>query len=92
MLTIKQLKEMKPGIFLKGEVIDSPNGINMENSGRQLKWVAVRGGIHDWAIYCYLADGYSYEYVRDYGSKVISEENIKRVVPCDNESFKMYRY
>jgi len=91
MLTLKQLKEMKPGIFAKGETIDSPDGINMENSGQQLKWVAVRGLIHDWAIYCHLTD-YSYEVVRDVGNKVTGEQNIKRLVSCDDEAFKMYRY
>ena len=35
MLTLQKLKEMKPHtIFLKGEIVDSPDGINMENTGR----------------------------------------------------------
>ena len=98
MLTLKKLKEMKPGIFAKGEIIDSPEGINIDNTGMMLRWVAVRGRIHDWAIYCDFAENpydfseNSYEYVRDYGNKVTWDYNIKRVVPCDDESFKMYRY
>jgi len=92
MLILKQLKEMKPStIFLKGEIIDSPDGINMENSGNQLKWVACRGGIHDWAIYCDSCDK-TWEEIKSYGNKVTGEENIKRLVPCDDEAFKMYRY
>jgi len=51
-------------------------------------WVAVRGGIHDWAIY--KGQG-TKEYIRDWGNKVHSEEEIKLLVPCDKESFNMYR-
>ena len=92
MLTLKKLKEIKSGtIFAKGEIVDSPYGINMANTGALLKWVAVRGGIHDWAIYCQLAHN-SYEYIRSQGDKVHSEENIKKLVPCDDEVFKMYRH
>ena len=82
---------MESGIFAKGEIIDSPDGINMMNSGKQLKWVAVRGYIHDWAIYCHLADC-SYKYIRDFGDKVHSKETIRKIVPCDDEAFKMYRH
>ena len=63
-LTLQDLKNMKPNtIFARGESIDSPEGINMTNSGKILRWLAVRGGIHDWAIYCHFADK-SYEWIR----------------------------
>lgn len=92
MLTLKQLKEMEPDtIFAKGEIIDSPDGINMENTGKQLRWVACRGGIHDWAIYCHLADK-DWDFIKTQGNKVIREKNIKKLIPCDDEAFKMYRY
>jgi len=92
MLTLQKLKEMKPDtIFTQGEIIDSPEGINMTNSGRMLKWVAVRGGIHDWAIYCHFANN-TYEWVYRFGDKVYSKGNIKKLVNCDDEAFKMYRY
>ena len=83
---------MKPStIFLKGTMVDSPDGINMGNTGKQLRWLAVRGGIHDWAIYCHLADK-DWDFIRTQGNKVGGEENIKRLVPCDDEAFKMYRH
>ena len=92
MLTLEKLKEMKPDtIFAKGEIVDSPDGINMTNSGKMLKWIVIRGGIHDWAIYCHLAEK-DYEWIKDYGDKVHSKENIKKLVSCDDEAFKMYRY
>ncbi len=91
-LTLQQLKDMKPDtIFMSGETTDGPEGINMDNTGQSLKWVAVRGGIHDWAIYCDMAYKSEGE-IRDMGNKVTSEENIKKLVPCDDEAFEMYRY
>lgn len=91
MLTLKMLKDMDPGVFMTGEIVDSPDGINMMNSGQQLRWVATRGGIHDWAIYVGPASQ-SIEDVKDYGDKVTSERNIKKLVECDDEAFEMYRY
>ena len=92
MLTLKKLKEMQPNtIFLKGEIIDSPDGINITNSGKQLRWVASRGEIYDWSIYCHFADK-DYDWIRDMGDKVIGKENIKRLVSCDDEAFEMYNY
>ena len=93
MLTVKMLKEMKPGaIFARGEVVDSPLGINMIGSGRQLRWLAVRGmGIHDWAIYCHYAE-YPWEFIRQSGDKVCRESHIRKLVLCDDKAFKMYRY
>ncbi|OGY24255.1 MAG: hypothetical protein A2Y57_04190 [Candidatus Woykebacteria bacterium RBG_13_40_7b] len=95
MLTLKELKEMEPDtIFAQGEIKDSPAGINMAGTGKVMKWVAVRGGIEDWAIYCDnpFQPQLSYEGVRDYGDKLKMEEHIKKLVPCDDEAFKMYRY
>jgi ABC-type Fe3+-hydroxamate transport system substrate-binding protein len=83
MLTLKQLKEMQPDtIFASGVGMDGQD---------EIRWVAVRGGIHDWAIY-YGRLSQSKEEIRDYGDKLFSEEKIKRFVPCDDEAFDMYRY
>lgn len=91
MLTIAQLKEMQPGVFATGETTDDPAGVNMTGSGQPLRWVASRGGIHDWAIYIHKAD-WSVEDVKNMGDKVTSEHNIKKLVPCSDEAFAMYRY
>ena len=90
-LTLEMLKEMRPGTFAKGEIVDCPDGINMTNSGKLLRWVAVRGGIHDWAIYCLFADN-SYEEIRRVGDKIHNPKHIRKLVPCTDEAFKMYRY
>lgn len=91
MLTLKMLKDMPEGtIFAQGETTDDENGLNMTHSGKKLRWVAVRGDIHDWAIYCHWADR-DWEWIRWHGDKVHSKDNIKRMVEADEEAMKMYR-
>ena len=95
MLTLEKLKKMKPSTrFGQGYIEDSPAGINMANTGKTIKWVAVRGDIHDWAIYSdnpYSPQN-SFQSVAELGDKVGSVENIKKLVPCDDEAFEMYSY
>lgn len=90
-LTLGQLKYMEPGIFATGTVSDNPTGINMTNSGRTLRWVAVRGQIHDWAIYV-APEEWSAEATKRQGDKVHDILNIKKLIDCDNEAFAMYRH
>ena len=92
MLDIQMLKTMPPlTIFATGVTTDDENGINMTRSGKELRWIACRGGIWDWCIYCHWSDK-TIEWIHDYGDKVTSKENIKKLVPCDDEAFQMYRY
>jgi len=93
-LTLQQLKDMKPGVvFADGITENSPDGVYMTNSdmGRKMIWVAKRGGIHDWAIYIHWADK-SVQWVTEHGDKVTNKGNIKKLVPCDDEAFAMYRH
>jgi len=92
MLTLQKLKDMKPHeIIDTGTVSDNHIGINMSNSNELLRWVAVRGGIHDWAIYIYFAFK-DVEWILRAGDKVHDKENIQKLVPCDDEAFKLYRH
>ena len=92
MITLEELKEMEPNtIFADGLAVDSPIGINMTNSGQNLRWIAIRGGIWDWAIYCHTADK-SLEWIKKSGDKVHNENTVKKLVPCDKEAFEMYRH
>lgn len=91
MLTLKKLKEMKPNT-----IFEFKPGKNAE---RTFMWVAVRGGIHDWAIYTSLNAipmvdfwGGDKQGIADVGQKVTDEKTIRELVPCDEEAFKMYRY
>ena len=91
-LTVKQLEEMSyDKIFAKGEIIDSPQGLNMSNSKGMLRWIAVRGAVGDWAIYCHWADK-NWEWINRLGDKVYDKRNIKMLVPCTDEAFRRYRY
>lgn len=74
----------------------------------QVKWVAIRGGggMHDWAIYHSLDANFeqadyldgdshlrkSWEQIAKSGAKLHHEDEIKKLVPCDIEAFKMYRF
>lgn len=92
MLTLQQLKDMpSDDIFATGVAIDNEDGLFMANTGKELRWVAVRGGIHDWAIYYHFSDK-SADWIRSYGDKVYDERNIKKLVPCNEEAFALYRY
>jgi hypothetical protein len=83
---------MPPGHEIaRGEAADSPQCLNMTGSGRILWWIALRGTIHDWTIYCHFADRH-WDWIKNWGDKVHSETHIRRLVPCDDEAFEMYRY
>ena len=83
MITLQQLKDMSPDtIFASGVGMDGRD---------EIRWVACRGGIHDWVIYYGRLDQ-SEGYIKSSGDKLFSEDKIKKFVPCDDEAFKMYRY
>lgn len=91
MLTLQQLKDMQPdSIFATGTINDGPTGINLANTGKTLRWVACRGGIHDWAIYAQ-AEDWSEQRVKEMGDKVHNRDNVQKLVPCDDEALAMYR-
>jgi len=91
-LTITKFNEIPAGeVFAKGTEIDDPAGLHVANSGKELKWVAVKGFNNDWCIYCHWAT-VSYDYVESNGDKVTLEHNIQKVVPCTKEVFARYRF
>ncbi len=93
MLTLQELKDMKPGVFACGMTTNDEKGVYMTDTrkGDNMYWVAQRGGIHDWAIYIHWVEN-GLDYCRKHGDKVTGKDNIKKLVPCDDEAFKMYRY
>lgn len=92
MLTINDLMRFQPRtIFATGTAKDEPGGLFMAGTGKELRWVAVRGAIEDWAIYCHYAECDEYD-IRDHGDKVCFETHIRRLVPCDDEAYAMYRF
>lgn len=92
MLTVSKLENMTEGeVFATGLTIDNYTGVNMNNSDRILRWVAVRGhGFHDWAIYID-TDDHSEAEVKRFGDKVTEKDDIRKLVPCDDEAMNLYR-
>jgi len=86
-LTIDELREME-----EGQVIKQGRGFFPEiwRNG-DLKWIAVRGGIADWAIYCDLVY-YDYDYIRRLGDKMMDEKTIRKLIPCTDEVWETYRF
>lgn len=56
-----------------------------------LRWIAKRGNYHDWTIYLHWADK-SWEWIEEAGDKPMSEVYIRRLVPCTDEAFAMFRH
>ena len=77
-------------IFARGVTTDNVEGVNMSNSGKQLRWVAVKGWREDWCIYIHWATS-EFDYVSKSGDKVINEVNIRKLIPCSDEVFQLYR-
>jgi hypothetical protein len=105
-LTTEALDLMPPDkIFMRGSFIDSKEpgddkiALCFPISNKMVRWVAVRGDISDWCIFCenphYQGTEWefrSFEDVKNRGDKIIMDINIKKLVPCTDEAFKRYRY
>ena len=59
--------------------------------GGAIRWVALKGGVVDWAIYYHKVEK-SIGFVCQEGDKVFTKEVIRELVPCTDEVFKKYRY
>ena len=93
MLTLEQLKAMPPHtMFATGVAVNEPKGLFMtrERQGDTIRWVAKRGEIHDWTIYCHWSCQ-NEQWILRQGDKVIDKTHIQRLVPCNDEAFAMYR-
>lgn len=95
-LTLEGLESIEPKtIFAKGILMDNPFDINIANTGNEVKWVAVRGDVNDWAIYAQNPhEGslkHDFDYIKRCGDKVYGESNIRKLVLCDDAAFKRYR-
>lgn len=92
MLDAQMLQDMPSStVFARGEVENSPEGIFMTSAGGELRWLAVRGnGYPDWTIYCHWIST-AWHDIADFGDKIGNEKHIKKLVPCDDEAYKMYR-
>lgn len=106
MLTLQQLKDMEPGVFADGiTTIKHPwYGQSPEYPETiEVRWVATRGGIYDWAIYHSFHTNItmfashphteaSDRMIAENGEKLHDIEKVKELVPCDEEALEMYRH
>ena len=117
-LTIECLDAMQPDkIFASGiTTIEHPwfnhakpvsEGGSLEPDGRstKVKWAAIRGYIHDWAIYHsldanFVEENYldgtshlkiSFHHIVDHGAKMRNEEQVKELVNATDEAMRLYR-
>lgn len=86
MLTKEMLESMPQDTVFATGVVNEPGLYHIP-----VRWLAVRGGIADWAIY-YHKEKMGIKYIRDCGDKCFTEEIIKKLVPCDEDAFKAYRH
>lgn len=92
MLDKQMLEAMPPGtLFATGTETDVHDGLHMANTGRELRWVAVRRHGPGWCIYCHFASQ-DIEWIRRHGDKVCFKDHIRKLVPCDDDAFKLYEY
>lgn len=91
-LTEEQFKALPKGeIFATGVLPNSPEGLFMTNGGGELRWVAKKGDIDDWAVYCYWSY-WTESQIAANGDKVTQKDHIQRCVPCTDEVLKLYRH
>ena len=84
MLTIDSLKAMTPHkVFSFGQCTDE------DYFGHEFKWTAVRGGIHDWAMYYHYIDK-DFDFIARAGDKVPQHIAIK-LIEASEDAANMYR-
>jgi len=85
-LTLQKLKDMEDGI-----IFGTGTGTYPELIDKEVRWIAKRGdGYHDWCIY-YHHVYMDIDTIKREGDKCFTESVIKRLVPCDDEAYGMYR-
>ncbi len=113
-LTIKKLKAMKPETIIGTGVgtiehpwfNDAKKVLEKDGKSTMIRWVAIRGYIHDWAIYHSMDANICKEDFFDCschllapdllitrsGAKLHNMEKVQEFVPCDKEALEMYRH
>jgi len=82
-LNIEQLKEMSPGIFKSGTYTDA--------QGTENRWVAVRGGYHDWCIYQDMMHK-AETLIASHGNKIHDMVVVAKLIDCEDDALEMYRH
>lgn len=91
MLTRDNLREYLPGsIFAMGA------GHFPSVCSQPIQWIAVRGGVDDWAIYYQEKESVTFndeeiEHLRKHGDKVYNKQAIREMVNPDADAMVRYR-
>lgn len=83
MLTLEYLKNLKIGTIFKSGYF--------AQDGKKMRWIAIKVDVCDWTIY-HDYKGNPDMWIYQWGDKVQLDERIKKLVPCTDEVFKMYKY
>ena len=87
-LTVQKLKDMKAGTIFDSGILNEDTDVVR---GKKIKWVACRGkGYWDWCIYYHTPDKFEI-FIQTYGDKMFTESIIRKLVPCDNMAWGLYR-
>lgn len=97
--TIKyeEFVKLPDGVIATGVITDCPDGINIDNSEKLLRYVVVKYSNQDWAIFC-LRDATvkdmpdADKFIMNTGVKVTRINNIKRVFNCSKKVLDLYTY
>ena len=90
MITKPEFDVIEPlTIFAAGVAKDAPEGLFMVGTGDNIYWVAVKGGNADWAMYCGWSD--CMNDLKRNGDKVLSMDNVQRVLSVDPDVLSRYR-
>ena len=78
-------------IISKGFTTDSDDGIHIDGTKQKLKWIAKKGAVNDWSIYCHSAKLPDIEILKN-GFKVRHPDEIQKLLPCTKDVLTRYRY
>jgi len=85
-ITVQKLKDMN-----SGKQFATGTGIYPEIRDIEIRWVACRGkGYHDWCIY-YHKSSKDVDFITRLGDKMFTESVIKKLVPCTDDAYGLYR-
>ena len=97
LLKLQMLQTMEPNsVFSTGTAPADTLGLGLpQTEGAEaptlLRWCAVRGSHFAWAIYALPADR-DVAWICAYGDKIHDPEILRRLVPCTDAAFAVYRH
>ena len=79
------------GLICTGLAMDDEDGLFLANTNKELKWVAKKGAVGDWAVYAHFSSN-SVDFVLNAGDKVQSKRNLEVILEFSDEVYSKYRH